>query len=336
MLLNCGRPCGSPLYSDVTARFICPITARRTEESKGRTGSTPHLLLQNSARGAAISASATTVEVVPATKEKQIDKALEHASLGYSFTPGGLLFPYYTGVISALTDLDLMGPDTVVSGTSAGAVAVAMIASGLDIDDIMEHSIKFQSQMLEKGTLWKLADMLKTTLMDMLPDDVHLRMSGRAGIAVTKYKGKTIEGVVIEHFFDKEDFADAVVASCYIPYYLGPRSGIPYRGDIYSDGMVTNFYPPLPRAAQEAVKRIVTVSALPKTNRSFFKDPGVDVCPDLRPRSKRYSTLEYIKIGLIPCQLDKMREIAEDGYSDAKQWGEKYLEQCTRKSEQTL
>lgn len=70
-----------------------------------------------------------------------------------------------TGVISALTDLGLLGPDTVVSGSSAGAIAVALIASGLDMEEIMEENLRFQSQMLEKGTFWKLADMLKTSLM---------------------------------------------------------------------------------------------------------------------------------------------------------------------------
>lgn len=336
MLRSSGRPCESLLCANFTVRYARQATAGLAEECKGRSGSRIRLLFKHSAARRVISASAAAVEVEPTSKESQIDNLPLHAGLGYSFTPGGLLFPYYTGVISALTDLGLLGPDTVVSGSSAGAIAVALIASGLDMEGIMEENLRFQSQMLQKGTFWKLADMLKTSLMELLPDDVHVRMSGRAGIAVTKYKGRDLEGLIIENFFDKEDFADAVVASCYIPYYLGPNSGIAYRGDIYSDGMVTNFFPPLPRAAQGSTKRIVTVSALPKNNRSFVRDPGVDICPDLRPRSQRYSTLEYIKIGLIPCSLDQVKKLVEEGYSDAMQWGEKYLEQQTQENYQSL
>ena len=41
--------------------------------------------------------------------------------LGFSFTPGGLLFPYYVGAAYELQRLGLLTPNTPLGGSSAGA-----------------------------------------------------------------------------------------------------------------------------------------------------------------------------------------------------------------------
>lgn len=69
-----------------------------------------------------------------------------------------------------------------------------------------------------------------------------------------------MEGRLLDEYSSKEDFVDAVVASCYIPYYLGPAPGIRYRGELCSDGLPTNFFPEIVDSAKDKVQKTVMVS----------------------------------------------------------------------------
>lgn len=272
--------------------------------------------------------------VAPTEVEGQVrstERSMLQTGLGYSFTPGGLLLPYYTGVISALSDLGLLEAGTPVAGASLGAIASAMTVSGLAFEEIMEANKCLQTEIIQKGALWKLADILQNTLMEVLPADIHIRASGRVAIAVTIYQPwKPLQGEILEEFADKEDFVDAIVASCYIPFYLGPSVGISYRGRLYSDGLPTNFFPPLPKAAKEQVERTVTVTAFPKLNRAYLEGPGVDISPDSRPQSDRFSSWQYLSMTLRPYPLQDMDKLARYGYEDGAKWGENYLQNKIR------
>ena len=46
--------------------------------------------------------------------------------IGFSFSPGGLLFPYHLGVIESLSTNGHLTPHSPIAGSSAGAIAVAV------------------------------------------------------------------------------------------------------------------------------------------------------------------------------------------------------------------
>lgn len=148
-------------------------------------------------------------------KPVQDSKISVPGSLGYSFTPGGLLLPYYigellladcnqsfrnhlvqprnhiqayyptcryvsmsmhvtkrqcvcfccTGTIHALQNLGLIGEETPVSGSSAGAIAAALIASGMDHKDCLEANKRLQLEILQNGTFQKLRGPLRNSMM---------------------------------------------------------------------------------------------------------------------------------------------------------------------------
>jgi len=166
--------------------------------------------------------------------------------------------------------------DTPICGTSAGALAAAFVFSGASFTDCMALTRDIQQQLLDKGYGRKVIDILRIALQvfllnctsnlsvfikDFLPEDIHGRANGKVGIGVTVYSpGKPIFGEVLTDFTTKTEFVDAVAASCYIPYFLGPKLGIEREdGCIYSDGMPTTFFPEFPQNSSSSRSQTLTV-----------------------------------------------------------------------------
>lgn len=70
---------------------------------------------------------------------------------------------------------------------------------------------------------------------------------------------------------------------------------------------------------------------MPRPNRFFRDGPGVDISPDNRPRSERFSAWGYIQRGLLAYSLDDLMLLESHGYEDASKWGESYLRQMIQK-----
>ena len=216
------------------------------------------------------------------------------SNVGIVFSPGGFLVSYYLGnshsnviegrrsetlgVIECLTELKLFHKDTPISGTSAGALAGAFAVSGVSPRDCSELTRQIQGRLLHSGYGWKVTTILyetlevsitfeggapSTVIQEMLPHDVHRRATDRIGIGVTIYTPKKgISGKVLTQYASRKEFIDAVVASCYIPYYLGPRLGVEWEdGSIYSDGMPTHFFPDFPLDGSLASDHTITVES---------------------------------------------------------------------------
>eukprot|EP00210_Caulerpa_lentillifera_P000254 g247.t1 len=240
------------------------------------------------------------------------------------FSPGGFLIPYYLGVIYCLRRLGCLSTATPIAGTSAGALAAAFIVSEASFEDCMNITKTIQKQLLEEGYGRKVIDILR----DFLPKDVHGKASGKIGIGLTVYSpGKSLSGQVLTQFESKSEFVDAVAASCYIPYYLGPKLGIEKEdGFIYSDGTLTNFFAEFPECSSSSRSQTITISALPKSNRVLFDRRAVDISPDLRQSSDIPSAWKILWNGLVPLALNEIDDYALKGYSDTLLWAEEALQ----------
>lgn len=64
---------------------------------------------------------------------------------------------------------------------------------------------------------------------------------------------------------------------------------------------------------------------MPYRNRFFRNGPGVDISPDNRPVSERFSAWGYIQRGVLAYSLDDLELLASQGYEDASNWGETFL-----------
>jgi hypothetical protein len=64
-------------------------------------------------------------------------------SLAFGFSAGGLLFPYYIGIISGLDDLSITSPGkTNIAGASAGSLIAGCYHAGIPVSGIMEATME--------------------------------------------------------------------------------------------------------------------------------------------------------------------------------------------------
>jgi len=131
-------------------------------------------------------AQAATVGGGPARHRESPSVALPPgASVGLSFSAGGLLFPYYIGVASALQDNGIITESTHMAGTSAGAILVGCMGGGIGLDEILECNKSMYAELENHGTIGRIRPVLRRSILEALPRDAHLRASGRITIAVT-------------------------------------------------------------------------------------------------------------------------------------------------------
>ena len=73
-------------------------------------------------------------------------------SIGFSFSPGGLLLPYHMGVADCLIKENYIDPsETVLAGSSAGSIAAMAVGCGLDPLRGLEGTIAISERCLETG-----------------------------------------------------------------------------------------------------------------------------------------------------------------------------------------
>ncbi|KAH7299300.1 hypothetical protein KP509_24G004200 [Ceratopteris richardii] len=228
---------------------------------------------------------------------------------GFSFSAAGLLFPYHLGVGKCLIEHGYITEKTSLSGSSAGAIVCAVIASGLSMEDAMLATKELASDCRKNGTAFRLGAVLRRCLEDCLPEDAHCRSSGRIRVAVTQLF-QSPRALLVEHFFSKKDLIDALLTSSFIPGYLAPRPVTLYRKRFCIDGGLTSFMPPT------AAEHTVRVCAFPATQLGL---QNVGISPDCNPVG-RASTRQLLKWALNPAAEDVLEQLFDLGYRDALVW----------------
>ncbi|XP_019173620.1 PREDICTED: uncharacterized protein LOC109169221 isoform X2 [Ipomoea nil] len=137
-------------------------------------------------------------------------------SPGFSFSAAGLLFPYHLGVSQFLIEKGYIKDTTPLAGSSAGAIVCATIASGSSMQEALQANKKLAKDCRLRGTAFRLGAVLRDTLIETLPDDIHIRCNGRVRIAVTEILWRP-RGLLVDQFDSKEDLINAVITSSFIP-----------------------------------------------------------------------------------------------------------------------
>ncbi|KAK6945588.1 Patatin-like phospholipase domain, partial [Dillenia turbinata] len=230
-------------------------------------------------------------------------------SPGFSFSAAGLLFPYHLGVAQFLIENGYIKETTPLAGSSAGAIVCAVIASGSSMRDALKATKILAADCRLKGTAFRLGAVLRGVLEEFLPDDVHVRSSGRVRVAVTQILWRP-RGLLVDQFDSKGDLIDAVFTSSFIPGYLAPRPVTMYRNRICIDGGLTLFMPPTSAA------QTVQVCAFPASRLGL---QGIGISPDCNPEN-RASPRELFNWALEPADDYILDRLFELGYLDAAVW----------------
>ncbi|XP_076023483.1 patatin-like phospholipase domain containing 3 [Genypterus blacodes] len=235
-----------------------------------------------------------------------------------SFAGCGFLGIYHIGVASCLLEKApyLVKGATKLYGASAGALTAAILASQASLATCCEDVIKVAMEARKRnlGPLhpaFNLVKVLKSGLDRDLPSDAHVVSSGRLCVSLTRVSDG--ENVLVSDFSSKEELAQALVCSCFIPIYCGfiPPS---FRGVRYVDGGITNN---LPQSDQKN-----TISISPFSGES-------DICP--RDNSTSFHELRFtntsiqmnlgnmyrLSRALFPPEPQVMAEMCQSGYKDA-------------------
>ncbi|XP_039145868.1 LOW QUALITY PROTEIN: uncharacterized protein LOC120283293 [Dioscorea cayenensis subsp. rotundata] len=254
----------------------------------------------------------TGEDVVWEQREKDVEAEREGrmvTSPGFSFSAAGLLFPYHLGVAQLLLEKGYIKETTPLSGSSAGAIVCAVIASGSSMQEALRATKILADDCRLNGTAFRLGAVLRDVLNNFLPDDAHTRSNGRVRVAITQLFWRP-KGLLVDQFDSKEDLINAVFTSSFIPGYLAPRPATIFRNRLCIDGGLTLFMPPT--SASETVR----VCAFP-VNQLGLK--GIGISPDCNPEN-RAGPRQLFNWALEPADdyiLDKLFEL---GYLDADVW----------------
>uniref|UniRef100_A0A8C0WFS4 Acylglycerol transacylase n=1 Tax=Castor canadensis TaxID=51338 RepID=A0A8C0WFS4_CASCN len=204
-----------------------------------------------------------------------------------SFCGCGFLGFYHIGATRCLSERapHLLRDAPMFYGCSAGAVHCVIFLSQVPlgtVQSLMDLVRKARRQNI--STLhpsFEISKCLRDTLEENLPSNVHQLISGKVGISLTRVSdGKN---VLVSDFQSKDEVLEALMCSCFIPFYSGliPPS---FRGVRYVDGGLSDNIPFL------NAKTTITVSP-------FYGE--YDICPKVK--STNFLLVDIAKLSLRIC-----------------------------------
>ncbi|XP_078046131.1 brummer isoform X2 [Augochlora pura] len=166
--------------------------------------------------------------------------------MNLSFAGCGFLGIYHVGVAVCFKKYAPHLLLDKISGASAGAIAACCLLCDLPLGEITSNVLRVarearQSTLGPFSPSFNVQAILLESLQKFLPDDAHIRVSGKLHISLTRvYDG---ENVIVSRFSSREDLLQALLASTFIPVFSGlfpPRfHGIRYIDGGFSDNLPT-------------------------------------------------------------------------------------------------
>jgi hypothetical protein len=150
--------------------------------------------------------------------------------IGFSFSPGGLLFPYHIGVLSSLSKNGYINNETPIAGSSAGAIAVASHAVGIDTEESLNACIRMSESCINNyngNARGQLLNLLQDELEGMLPCNSHEIINDREGFTGLAYRELFPYNRPILHnkFNTREELIEAICNSSMFPFFT---SNLPF------------------------------------------------------------------------------------------------------------
>lgn len=142
--------------------------------------------------------------------------------VGYSLSPGGLLLPYHLGVLSSLQSRGFLDDSTPLAGSSAGAIAVASLSSGVPLEQTLEATIRVSDRCSELGgARGRLLPLLREEMDDLMAVNAHELVNEREGLIGLAHRElfPLNRPVLATKFDTRECLMDAVMDSSTFPFF---------------------------------------------------------------------------------------------------------------------
>lgn len=271
---------------------------------------------------------------------------------GYSLSPGGLLFPYHIGVLTALEHLGALEDASPIAGSSAGAIAVCSHGARVKPEVALDATIRMAETCdTMGGARGNLLPLLQHELETILPEDSHLTINNREGLVGMAYYEifPKRRPVLATNFDSKDDLINAVCNSSAFPffssnwpcrisksssssksllprlamdgYFTVPRDrfGCPDFGQL----LVNNNDDPdsAPQQPQKSIpQRTVTVSVFPHDSINLTASEKQDRISPLPSEDTAQQFGELIQWATQTTNKQDYHKMYENGWEDAERW----------------
>ena len=146
---------------------------------------------------------------------------------GFSFSPGGLLFPYHLGAITALEYHGRITEQVHLAGASAGAIAVASHAARTPPARAMEAAFNVCVECDTRfggRAIGKLLPLLKIEMERCLSPDAHEIINEREGVVALAHRElfPNNRPVLTTRFDTRDELIEAVCDSSMFPFFSTP------------------------------------------------------------------------------------------------------------------
>uniref|UniRef100_A0A3Q3NCP7 triacylglycerol lipase n=1 Tax=Mastacembelus armatus TaxID=205130 RepID=A0A3Q3NCP7_9TELE len=235
-----------------------------------------------------------------------------------SFAGCGFMGIYYVGASSCILERfpRFIQDASKICGASAGALMAAVLTLGIPLETFCADLMFMakEARKLRLGPLhpaYNLLQIVQDSLLGSLPEDAHVRCSGKLIVSLTRVcDGKN---VLVSEFDSREELIQALLCSCFVPFYCGV---IPptYRGVHHVDGAISDN---LPRCH---LRNTITFSAYAGES---------DICPRASTISFHVVCFSNVSIQVstenmyrvtstfFPPEPEAIAEICHNGYMDA-------------------
>ncbi|KAG2433513.1 hypothetical protein HYH02_012631 [Chlamydomonas schloesseri] len=259
---------------------------------------------------------------------EQVKRGLETGTLGFGFSAGGFLYPYHLGVLWELHELNILKDYKVqMAGASAGSLAVATYNCGLEPEKATQALHEFAENCRANGTRYRLGGLLKDFLHAYLPADAHERCRGNTYVALTRLF-PVVRSELISEFESKDDFINALLTSCHIPFYFNGSWMTEFRGRFYMDGGVAAFIPrpPTPYSVKVCCFPVNEVLATVQDRVAQYERVAALLDVAISPDASEpwpFSYPQMVSWALVPADDDMLRYMINKGRRDARAWAQR-------------
>ncbi|TDH73333.1 hypothetical protein CCR75_009447 [Bremia lactucae] len=225
----------------------------------------------------------------------------------FSFSGCGFLISYHLGVGSGLHDAGYIQASSKFAGASGGAITALSLAANINMSDIHEETKAMADLCRSHGTLWKLEERLRTVFHSRFVN-LHVDTLKQRLTIATEKLWPTRALVLTDAFHSTDDLCDALIASCFVPWYLARRGTSVFRGEYHVDGGLRTLVP--------EVSGYVKVCAF---HSHILRRNDCAISPSIDPDFP-FTMMQLVRFALSPPHVKVLDQLFELGQKSAYIW----------------
>lgn len=239
-----------------------------------------------------------------------VSEAARPTPRNFSFSGCGFLISYHLGVAQGLQNAGYIQTSSKFAGASGGAIAALSLAANASMSEMHEETKAMARQCRSEGTFWRLEKRLRAVFHAKFGDLPVKTLAQRLTIATERmWPARAL--VLTDDFHSTDDLCDALIASCYIPWYLAGRGTSLFRGEHHVDGGLLTLVPEIPG--------YVKVCAF---HAQILRRSDCEISPSMDPTFP-FAILQLARFAMFPPQPQVLDQLFDLGQKSANLWVEK-------------